>query len=391
MKKKTALKIITILLLAHGGISFFHTTAIAREKNLVARIDQIIPDNFPNVEAFISVTGKNHEPLVSLEKENFTVYIDGEKVETPLELASVSTSRKKGTAYALLMAANGMMEGEHFENQVKAAAVLVKSLLPQDTLSLYLFAEEVKPILQTEQKNETMIDTIKECKVMGGNPHLYDALVYVARKIDESKLKRKVVIVMASGREYGSRYNKAQCCSILSEKGLPVYSIGIKQSAGKDLHRIAAVSELTGGDYLLSGTSDTIQQSMTGIIKQIEQPYLIKFKVESIYADNQLHQFQIKVKNKDDINTSFKTFIAVKNPIRLKDILTWVLIAGAVLSLFIIMLVKNLSRQEKAAAGAPVTIQNPRPKTMKELEEENRELKNRIAEQALEIEKLKKD
>ncbi|MCP4133339.1 MAG: VWA domain-containing protein [bacterium] len=345
MRNRTILAIAIVLIVLTGTTSLF----AAPKGKLIVRIDQPISDTFPYMEVFVSVCDRKHEPKLSLVRGNFQVFVDGEKIESQLDVAGFQYT-DQGIAYCLLIAANGMMEGEPMEQQLKAAIRLQEGLRPQDTLSVYTFGEEIKPIFEFEKKDEALQEKISKTKNMGGNPHLYDAIVYASRKIDESPLKRKVVILMSDGRENGSRYNKEQLNQIVDEKNIPIYSVGLKLMAGQNLHRIAKISDHTGGDYLFAKRLTETPQKMERIYRQIQQGYVIRFDVDHVKADNQPHQLQIKVVDKGYAGTFFKNFIAKKVPISFWVILI-LIIAGVVVLIVMIILFIISRRQEREKLG----------------------------------------
>lgn len=329
---------------------FFNTTGFTdKAKNpdkISMRIEQPISDQFPDMEVYASVTDNNHEPLLSLVRGNFYVAVDGRQVTSGLDVAGFQYT-DEGVAYSLLIAANGMMEGESIEEQIKAAIVLFESLREQDTLSVYVFAEDVKTLFEFQKKNESLTEKITKIEISGGNPHMYDALVYAARRMTSTDVKRKVIIIMTDGRDSGSRYNDSQMLSVLDDVNIPVYSIGLKIMAGQNLGKIDSISEHTGGDYIFAPELNKLSETMQLVTREVMFGYKLKFTVDGIEGDNQLHQLQIKAIVKGSESSFFKNFKAQKVPISTVVLIILIVLSIIAIVVFIIIYIIKLRKMRK--------------------------------------------
>ncbi len=343
MKKKLSLLIVIFLL---SGI-FFINTKKYKSSDLNIRIDQIISKNFPKLEVYISVTDKKGYPISSLRRGNFNAFIDGSELRSKLNITGFQYE-EDGVAYSLVLSANGMMEGKPIDQQQKAAINLFESLREQDKLSFYTFGEEVKTIVEFAEKGDTLLEQISKIDILGFNPHLYDTLVQTARKLNETKIKRKVIIIMSDGREVASKYNKKQVLSIINEMNIPVYSIGIRLMAGQNLHRIASISEQTGGGYVYSEYIENIPSSMDIVNNQITRGYVLKFKVPNLKGDDDFHQLQIQVNHRGNKSSFFKNFIATKIPMPLwLKIVLIILTLILLIVLIILLIIHRKNEREK--------------------------------------------
>jgi VWFA-related protein len=314
--------------------------------NIRLRIEQPVTKNYPNMEVYVSVSDNNHEPLLSLVRGNFNVAVDGKQITSGLNVAGFQYT-EEGVAYSLLIAANGMMEGESIEEQLKAAIALLESLREQDSLSVYVFGEEVKTIFEFQKKNESLIEKITKIEVSGGNPHLYDALVYASRRLNSSAIKRKVIIIMTDGRDSGSRYNSDQMLNVLDEANIPVYSIGLKIMAGQNLGKINSISQHTGGDYIYASELNQTSKMMQILTRQVMFGYKLSFYVGHVKGDNQLHQLQVRTIVKESESSFFKNFVAEKVPLSTLVLVLIVILSIILLVVFVIVYIIQLRKTRK--------------------------------------------
>lgn len=329
--------VIALLVVLTCNISVFakprkRAAAAAPTPTVTVRIDQPITKNYPKMEVYVSVVDQNHEPVLSLIRGNFGVFVDGFEVQDKIDVAGFQYT-EDGIAYSLIIAGNGMMEGEPMEQQLKSAVVLFESMREQDRLSIYVFGEEVKTVFEFQKKDESLLDSITKIQPLGGNPHLNDAIVYVTRRFEKTDTKRKVIVVFSDGRESGSRYNQEQLYKIVDEANIPVYSAGMKIMSGQNLYRIAEISQHTGGDYIYCNSLSSASNAMELITKQVLLGYKLMFNVSHLKADNQLHQLHIRAVVKDKDTSFFKNFIATKKPI-----VVWVIVLFSILALLLVIL-----------------------------------------------------
>lgn len=337
--KKKLIYIITFIL-------FLQTASFSNAKGLKVRIDQPIADNFPYMKTYVSVTDKSHKPVLSLVRGNFSVWVDGEKVESDLDVAGFQYA-EEGISYSLIISSNGIMEGEPLHQQVKAAITLLESIREQDTLSLYSFGSDIKTVFEFQKKDESLVEKISKVEPVGGNPRLYDALVYVTKRTEKASLKRRVVLIMSDGRENESRYTKKQLFDVLDEVNIPIYSIGIKLMEGHNLFRIASISKHSGGAYVYTKTPKKIPNYIKVLNNEIQLGYVLSFKVNNVAADNKLHQLEIKIDQAGKKSSFAKNFIAHKVPLSFWLLVTLIILSIIALVILIIFYIIMRRRMRK--------------------------------------------
>ena len=340
---------IMMLFLMYPQKSIFSSTLerSRSSKNLSVRVDQIIAKKFPKLEVYVTVVDGDDRPILSLIKENFEVLIDGKSIKSKYKMQGFQYTEAP-IEYALITSANGMMSGEPLAEQQKAAIMLFEQLRPQDRMSYYTFGEEVKSAFEHAKKDEKLLDKITETELLGFNPHFYDVLVQVARRVNETKIKRKVIIMMTDGREVGSKYTEEQVLRVVDDINIPVYSVGIRLMAGQNLHRINGITEHTGGGYVFTPEVSNIPKAMEMINDQIRLGYVFNFKATGIEGDDQHHQIEVKVKYKGEDASFFKNFFARKIPMPLWlkiVIIVSILLVIAVLAFTFILIRRNARKR----------------------------------------------
>jgi hypothetical protein len=317
--------------------------------SLSLKINQIISKDFPKMEVYLSCIDKTGEPVLSLSPENFKAFVDGNEIKTKMEVAGFQYTRD-GINYALIISANGLMEGEPLDQQKKAAMRLIENMKDNDRLSVFAYGEDVKAVFENEKKSATLQEKISKIEISGFNPVLYDSVVFASRKFDNIPGKRKVILIMSDGREIGSKYTQDQTNKILQDSSIPVFSVGFRVTTGQNLYRLADISDKSGGYYVFAGDVGTLSKKIEVANRQISLGYVLKFKVGKIEGDNAYHQLQIKVRYMEEESNFNKNFIATKVPIKL-----WVkiviLIACLVVLAGLILLIILLRRKNRKNMG----------------------------------------
>lgn len=347
-KEKLLVTLILLLSLIASNTLYAKKSKSNKKKipDIIVRIDQPYSKYFPEMTAYVSVTKRNKEPIMSLVRGNFSVLIDGQKVTSKIDVAGFQYT-EEGISYALIIAGNGLMEGEPIEIEKQAAVNLSEYLREQDQLSVYVYADEVNPVFEFQKKNESLVQKINKIDVLGSNPHLNDVIIHAARRLKESTLTRKVVIIMSDGRDIGSRFTQEQVYEVLDEINIPVYSIGIKLMSGQNLYKLAKISNHTGGEYIFARSMEKVPEALRMIYNQVTLGYVLKFDVDFVDPDNKLHQMQVKVNNKEDESSFFKNFVAVKTPLSIIVMIIIGVIVLIVIIVSIILIIFRLKRIRK--------------------------------------------
>lgn len=288
-------------------------TLYAEDAPFEVRINQIIDINYPLMKVYITVDDEEGVPVLSLIRGNFSSRIDGVEVESSLEIAGFQYTEEP-VAYSVLLSAQGLMDGEPLNEQKESVKNLVDAMKPLDTLSLHLIAEEPIPVFENLTKDLIDLEVISAIEANDEQPKLYDSLVAISRKLDQTEIQRKVIFLFSDGRDQESRYDEEESLKIINRLSLPVYTIGIRMLGGQKLNILDEISLETGGSYRYSAKFPNITENSGQLMELVNQSYVLELKSKGVKPDNETHQLMVKVQDKDIESSFYRNFTAIKVP-----------------------------------------------------------------------------
>ncbi|WP_287047229.1 VWA domain-containing protein [Treponema sp.] len=306
--KKKVLFIILIL------FSAFVFAQEAEKKNLNVKIDQVCSEKYPNMTAFVTVRDNKGEIVAGLAPGLFKTRIDSEELIGKQNIYPFSI-KPEPIDYSILISNNGIMEGEPLDFQKTAVIQFIDYMQKGETLSLYTIGDDAVPVFENLQKEEIDTSLINSINVSDVQPRIYDSLLNVVRKLETKNTRRKIIIVISDGRDQNSRFSKDQLDSVLNEKTIPVYSVGIKVISSAGLSALNEISELTSGAYIYSQKLSDISNNIKIIRDIVNKCYVIDYKIKNVKADNNYHMIEVSILERDAEGKGQRTFLAVKLPV----------------------------------------------------------------------------
>ncbi len=351
--RRAATAFIVSLLLASGIIS-----AQVLTRDIVVRINQIISTGYPKMIAYVSVTDENGKP-VEARPDQFVAYVDDVKVRSNIDVKASSLSTE-GTAYAIILSANGMNSGPPLFNQQFATKKLLDYLSPNDVASVFFHGDEVLAIFEYQtmavEKGPLrgVIDNQIEAK--GSQPQIYDAIVKAAGNLAASGKSRKVIILISDGRDAKSDYTQEEMFEIVERVNIPVYCIGFTAFGESNLDILETIGRHTGGLYTLARDVRDIPDAMMTTYDEIKKVYELSFKDNKMFfaGDDKPHLLKISVEGHSGAVHSYdRKFIAVSSPIPI-----WLYVTAGLVILLLVALIVFLLILRRRSIRRTIGITN---------------------------------
>ena len=217
-------------------------------------VDQVITStDGAQLTALASVLDSASRPVVGL--TSFEAAIDGEPV--PLVSVEPVVNDETGVAVLLLIDVSGSMQGEPLAQARVAAETFVSGLLAQDVAAVLPFAGTVSNEADFTADREVLLAQIRALRVQRTGTALYDAVVKGLSSAVGAPVPRRAVVLLTDGRDQEgvSKSTRADTLRAATEAGLPIFSIGLGESADVDFLR--RLSEAAGGAlYRAPGPAD---------------------------------------------------------------------------------------------------------------------------------------
>ena len=316
------------------------------KKSLNVKIDQICSEQYPNMTAYVTVRDNNGEIVTGLAPGLFLTRIDSEELSGKQNVYPFSI-KPEPIDYSILISNNGIMEGEPLDFQKTAVIQFIDYMQKDETLSLYTIGNDAVPVFENLQKEGIDTALINAIDVSDVQPRIYDSLLNVVRKLETKSTRRKVIIIISDGRDQNSRFSKDQLDSVLNEKNVPVYSVGLKVIGSAGLSALNQISELTSGTYIYSSNLRSIPNNVKIIRDIVNKCYVINYKVKNIKPDDNYHLIEVSVAERDAEGRGQRTFLAVRLPVPrwLKITMCIIAIFSIIVLIFLLILIKIKKRR----------------------------------------------
>lgn len=294
MHKKQATALMFLLVLLFSLV--LAPTAVWGQEPLRVSIPSIYSDEFPYIQANVTVTDASGRIVRDLTAESFTLLEDGRNV-LPSEV-QLADPNKISLAVALVIDASGSMKGDPLEAAKQAAIDFVNKLGDKDIAAIVVFKETAEVVQDFTSDKQMLINAIQGI-IPGTYTCLFDGTYTGIRETAKQKTDRRAVVVMTDGEECGNEsctspcsiFDEDDCITKAKENNVPVHTIGFRENVVEaPLIRIA---ESTGGAYWQADIDD-ISQIYEAIAEQLKYEYVVHFE-SRLSHDRQGHLLTVDV------------------------------------------------------------------------------------------------
>jgi Ca-activated chloride channel family protein len=202
-----------------------------------------------------------------------------------------------------------------------AAEQFILRLLPDDRAQVGAFSDKIMFSGTFTSDRDDLVGALDDLQF--GNPtRLYDAVDASIDMLDDSKGRRKVVLVFTDGDDTASRLGFGSVLEKAREKEVMVYAIGLQSEFfnGARMQRtqpdrsLRRLADETGGGYFLLKKTDELAPTFTRVAQELHSLYALGFTPATL--DGKEHRLEVRVRPGMTARAR-KTYVA--SPGRLTD------------------------------------------------------------------------
>jgi len=266
-------------------------------KNINVRITQIVSKDFPEIQAYVSVTDEKGYDITGLNLKNFVVSEQSDKESKPQVEQSLDVdfvSKYSGVTIALLVDRSGSMKDDDKLEKAKNAIKNFLELLRYqegDRVAIIDFDSKVT-VTQPFTYNKTLLINSLDSLYPRLNTALYDA-IYTAIEEISKEIGVKAVIVFTDGIENASKRKIEEVISFANERKVPIYTIGLGKDAKEE--PLKEIADATHAFYRFAPNASDLENIYKDIAQKQKGQYLITYITHNPKFDGTTRKVIIKV------------------------------------------------------------------------------------------------
>jgi len=232
----------------------------------------------------VLVTDKNGRFADGLRKEDFVLKVG----ETRVPVDTFDRDESAPVSFAFLVDTSGSMGvGDKLENAKNAIRSIVRARKPGDDFALFAFSEgEVRMVADFAPDPTALLGALWELEA-SGQTALFDAVAATPEHMMKGRNNKRAILLFTDGVDNASVLTAEKMAELLQRVSVPVYPIGMKNSAfdiltekqrqelSVDTLQMLAAS--SGGRLHLVSGADDLRPLAAQISGEVRQQYLLGF------------------------------------------------------------------------------------------------------------------
>lgn len=267
-------------------------------------ITQVESEAFPQVTAFVVVSGEDGLPLGGLRASHFTLVENGDEVPA----SSITVEEDTTQGFSLVLALDvSSTEPDTLVQVQEAIKSFLDTLEPQDQVAIVAFYNEVQVVQDFTDSQRVLNAAINALGTQGDRSALNQAILECAALAGVPPLGRGAVVVFANSADNVRGVSMVEAVEQARASRVPVYAIGFGSKIRAD--DLQELSDLTGEPVLILADPDEMGDRLQEIKESLRQGYRVVFQSE-LQADDTEHDFSIGVTYQDQAGQAQGHFVA---------------------------------------------------------------------------------
>ena len=232
----------------------------------------------------VLVTDKNGRFADGLRKEDFVLKVG----DTRVPVDTFDRDESAPVSFAFLVDTSGSMGvGDKLENAKNAIRSIVRARKPGDDFALFAFSEgEVRMMADFAPDPTALLASLWDLEA-SGQTALFDAVASTPERMMKGRNNKRAILLFTDGVDNASELTAEKMAELLQRVSVPVYPIGMKNSAfdiltekqrqelSVDTLQMLAAS--SGGRLHLVSGGDDLRPLAAQISGEVRQQYLLGF------------------------------------------------------------------------------------------------------------------
>lgn len=277
--------------------------AAAQASSPFVVITEVDSQTFPQVMAYIAVSGPDGSPLANPTEAKFLVFEDKIPVPTP----SITLEKQVFKDLRLVLALDTSVPVEALTKMKAAAKAMLEMMEPSDRVALLTFGDKARVVHDFTNNKTELEATVETLTVQGDKTALNQAATEAVDLITKLSTGRKAVIILTDSKDNTGAAAAAEFIGSAQAGQIPLYLVGFGSKVQPDA--LKEMAGRTGGQAFILSSSDQVQATLLKITDMLRQGYRLTFE-SGLKADNAEHDLSISVTSQGGQGQAEARFIA---------------------------------------------------------------------------------
>jgi Ca-activated chloride channel family protein len=227
--------------------------------------------------------------VAGLDKTNFQLFVD--------ETSRPITVFEPDDAPLVDNSASMTAKGSHV---IAASLAFARACNPQDEMFVVHFSDQARLGLPPDKPftgSISELETALSAFTAEGTTALYDAVALAISHLRETKLDRKILLIISDGGDNSSHEDLTTVLQMAQKTGVIIYCIGIYDDEDRDRKPrvLTAFSEVTGGKAFFPSELKDVRGTCVKIASDIRRQYTLGFEGQE---DGEYHLIKITAQSR---------------------------------------------------------------------------------------------
>jgi len=254
----------------------------------------------------VAVLDKSGEFVSGLAEKDFTVYEDG--VQQSIE---VFDDKDLPVAVGLMIDNSSSMAPMRSE-VLAAALALAESSNPEDEIFVAHFYNRISFTLPLGEALTRNLDQLREAvsSTPGtGKTALYDAIYAGLEHVEQSKLQKKVLVIISDGADNASQRSLNEALDRAKTSRSLIYSIGIydERNRGRSPKVLKELAGISGGRAFFPNSASELPDICRRIAIDVRSQYTLGYLPGNQTADGRYRKIRVDVRSPQQEQLTVRT------------------------------------------------------------------------------------
>lgn len=237
------------------------------------------------VQAFVSVTDVNGQPISGLTTTEITLLADGGAVSSPTLVLPPAQSSTEHLSVVFAMDYSGSVAPATRQAMEDAVIDFIASMEVGDYAAIVKSNVTngdtvVQPFTAIAADNQVLINAV-EANYPGVGTNLYDAVILAVQQFSVSggslPSGPKAVIVLSDGLDNSSTVDVNAALEAANAASIPIFTVGVGETGNTNEPILTLLATEAGGDYFPAPTNADIAGAAEDIFQRLNNEYLLTF------------------------------------------------------------------------------------------------------------------